>query len=193
MTIPRLAASVEPSAVAAALSEAGCAIVERVVPPAVLDRVRAELAPYLAATPYGPDDFSGRRTRRTGGLIARSATCRELVMHPLVLGAVGNLLEHLSSFQLHLTQVIAIDPGEPAQPVHRDQWAYDFFAFPKGFEVQCNTIWAMTDFTAENGATRVIPGSHRHADRLEYKESDTVPAEMERGSVLFYTGALYHG
>src|SRR5262245_64218456 len=193
MTIEHLPASAAPEQVGAALERDGVAVVDRLVAPDVMDRVRTELQPYLDATAAGPDEFSGRNTRRTGGLVARSATCRELVMHPLVLGAVGNVLEHLSSFQLHLTQVIAIDPGEPAQPVHRDQWAYDFFAFPKGFEVQCNTIWAMTDFTAENGATRVIPGSHRHADRLEYKESDTVPAEMERGSVLFYTGALYHG
>ena len=97
------------------------------------------------------------------------------------------------AFQLHLTQVIAIGPGEPAQTIHRDQWAFDFFPFPTGYEVQCNTIWAMTDFTEENGATRVIPGSHRFDDKLRFTEEDTVPAEMEAGSVLFYTGALYHG
>jgi len=79
------------------------------------------------------------------------------------------------------------------QDIHRDQWAFDFFPFPKGFEVQCNTIWAMTDFTEENGATRVIPGSHRYDDKLRFKQEDTEPAEMEAGSVLFYTGSLYHG
>jgi ectoine hydroxylase-related dioxygenase (phytanoyl-CoA dioxygenase family) len=135
----------------------------------------------------------GHRTRRTGGLVARSATCRDLVMHPLVLEAVGGVLGHATSFQLHLTQVIAIGPGEPAQMIHRDQWAFDFFPFPAGYEVQCNTIWAMTDFTEENGATRLVPGSHRLEDRREFQTSDTVPAEMPAGSVLLYTGALYHG
>ena len=110
-------------------------------------------------------------------------------MHPLVLDAVRSVLGHATSFQLHLTQVIAIGPGEPAQPIHRDQWAFDFFPFPKGYEVQCNTIWAMTDFTEENGATRVIPGSHRFDDRLRVRRGDTVPAEMPKGSVLFYTGS----
>jgi ectoine hydroxylase-related dioxygenase (phytanoyl-CoA dioxygenase family) len=114
-------------------------------------------------------------------------------MHPLVLATVRVALGHVTSFQLHLTQVIAIGPGESRQMIHRDQWAYDFFPFPKGFEAQCNTIWAMSDFTAENGATRLIPGSNHFDDRLELTEADTVAAEMAKGSVLFYTGSLYHG
>ncbi len=125
--------------------------------------------------------------------MARSATCRDVVMHPVILGAVEGVLGHATSFQLHLTQVIAIGPGEPGQQIHRDQWAFDFFPFPRGYEVQCNTIWAMTDFTEANGATRVIPGSHRLEDRLQFTSDDTEPAEMPAGSVLFYTGALYHG
>ena len=179
--------------VAAAVASDGGVVVDRLADPTLMDRVRAELAPFMAATRTGPDEFSGQRTRRTGGLIARSPSARELVMHPTVLAAVGKALGHATNFQLHLTQVIAIGPGEPMQTIHRDQWAFDFFPFPKGYEVQCNTIWAMTDFTAANGATRVIPGSNHFEDRLQFGESDTDPAEMEQGSVLFYTGSLYHG
>jgi ectoine hydroxylase-related dioxygenase (phytanoyl-CoA dioxygenase family) len=193
MPVPRLAADATPEAVAAALAEQGCAIVERLVEPAVMARAQAELQPWLDATPAGPDAFAGRRTRRTGGLVARSATCRDLLAHPLALGAVRAALAHATSVQVHLTQAIAIGPGEPAQAIHRDQWAFDFFPFPSGYEVQCNTIWAMTDFTARNGATRVVPGSHRLADKLSFREADTEPAEMPAGSVLFYTGSLYHG
>jgi ectoine hydroxylase-related dioxygenase (phytanoyl-CoA dioxygenase family) len=193
MSIEHLPTSASPEQVAAVIQRDGVAVVDRLVAPEVMDRARAELAPYLEATSTGPDAFSGRRTRRTGGLVARSATCRELIMHPLVLGAVGAVMKHVTRFQLHLTQIIAIGPGEPMQMIHRDQWAYDFFPFPKGYEAQCNTIWAMTDFTAENGATRVIPGSNHFDDRLEFGEADTEPAEMARGSVLFYTGSLYHG
>lgn len=193
MSIPRLTATASGAEIGDALAREGCAVVERLVPVALLDRARAELEPWLDATPFGPDDFAGRRTRRTGGLVARSATCREIVMHPLVLAAVGHVLARATSFQLHLTQVIAIGPGEPAQPIHRDQWAFDFFPFPAGYEVQCNTLWAMTDFTAANGGTRLVPGSHLLEDRREFAEADSVPAEMPAGSVLFYTGSLYHG
>ncbi len=193
MPIEHLAPSDPPERIAEALARDGCAVVDRLAPPEQLERVRTEMKPFVDATPAGRDGFSGRNTRRTGALIARSPAARELVMHPLVLGAVDGVLGHATNQHLHLTQVISIGPGESAQPIHRDQWAFDFFPFPKGYEVQCNTLWAMTDFTEANGATRVIPGSHRYDDKLEFKEEDTQPAEMEAGSVLFYTGALYHG
>ena len=193
MPVEHLKPSEGPERVAELLARDGCAVVDRLVEPAVLDRVRDEMTPYLEATDRGRDVFSGPRTRRSGGLIARSPTARDLVTHRLVRGAVGRVLSHVKSYQLHLTQIIAIGPEETPQAIHRDQWAFDFFPFPKGYEVQCNTLWAMTDFTEENGATRVIPGSHRFEDRREFEESDTLPAEMEAGSVLLYTGALYHG
>jgi ectoine hydroxylase-related dioxygenase (phytanoyl-CoA dioxygenase family) len=192
MQIPRFANDAAPDAIAQGLADAGCAIVERVVSAERMEAARRELEPWIEATPYGGDAFGGRRTRRTGGLVARSPICRELILHPLVQGVVGRVLGHATNYQLHLTQVIAIGPGEPAQLVHRDQWAFDFFPFPPGYEVQCNTIWAMNDFTAENGATRVIPGSNKLADKLQFEEQDTVPAEMPAGSVVLYTGSLYH-
>jgi len=179
--------------IAEILARDGCCVVDRVVEPAVLAKLRSELAPWLEATSVGSDDFSGRRTRRTGGLVARSQTARDLVQHPLVLDAVKATLVGATSFHLHLTQVIAIGPGEPMQLIHRDQWAFDFFPFPRGYEAQCNTIWAMTDFTERNGATRVIPGSNRFDEKLRFEEKDTEPAEMTAGSVLLYTGSLYHG
>lgn len=191
--LQHLPPSAQPEDIAKALADDGAVIVDDVASTALLDRFDAEIAPYVEATTPGPDDFSGHNTRRTGALIARSPAAREMVMHSLVLGTCKQVLGHASSFQLHLTQVISIGPGEPAQPVHRDQWAYDFFTFPPGYEVQCNTIWALTDFTEENGATRVVPGSNHLEDKLRLTQEDTVPAEMRRGSILFYTGAVYHG
>jgi hypothetical protein len=182
-----------PEEAAALVGRDGAVIVDGVADETLLDRIEGELRPYLDATPAGPDDFSGNRTRRTGSLIARSVSCRELVLHPLALGAARTLLGHATNIQVHLTQAIAIGPGETAQPIHRDQWAFDFFPFPPGYEVQCNTIWAMTDFTEENGATRVVVGSNHAQDKLSFGPDDTEPALMERGSVLLYSGSVYHG
>ena len=192
MTVQHLPRTATAADIAAVLDVDGCVVVDELAG-AAMDVVQDELAPFLDTTPFGPDSFSGRRTRRAGGLIARSPAARQLVTHPLVLEAARAHLTESTNIQLHLTQLIAIGPDEPAQTVHRDQWAFDFFPFPAGYAVQCNTLWAMTDFTTRNGATRVIPGSHWFEDKQRFEEGDTVPAEMARGSVLFYTGALYHG
>jgi ectoine hydroxylase-related dioxygenase (phytanoyl-CoA dioxygenase family) len=193
MTIRHVPANTNVDAIQTILAEDGVVVVDNLVAPAVMDQVRKELAPFIEKTPVGSDDFTGRRTRRTGGLIARSVKFRDIVQHPLVLAIARGVLAHSTTIQLHLTQLIGIGPGEPAQQIHRDQWAFDFFPFPKNYEVQCNTIWAMTDFTEENGATRVIPKSNHFDDKLEFGLADTEPAEMTKGSVLFYTGSLYHG
>jgi hypothetical protein len=193
VALTHLPADTDATAVADALARDGGVIVDELGSPDLMDRVQEELDPYLAVTPTGPDDFSGFNTRRCGALIARVPASRELVAHPLTLATAALVLAHATNFQLHLTQAIAIGPGEPAQPLHRDQWAFDFFPFPDGYEVQCNTIWALTDFTEENGATRIVPGSHRGEASARYTPDDSVPAEMLRGSVLFYTGAVFHG
>ena len=181
--------------VVAVLRSDGAVVIDDLADADVLDRLDAELEPWLASTPYGVEDFAGRSTRRTGALTARCPASRELLQHPLVLEAARGLLEGSTTFHVHLTQTIAIGPGQPAQPIHRDQWAFDFFAFPEGYDVQLNTIWALTEFTEANGATRVVPGSNRgDVDRLgAFQPQDTVPAEMSRGSVLVYSGSVHHG
>jgi ectoine hydroxylase-related dioxygenase (phytanoyl-CoA dioxygenase family) len=192
--VQNLDASAGADAVSAVLAEDGCAVVEALVPPETMDAIHEELAPHIAATSAGPDEFSGFNTRRTGSLIARSPSFRPLAAHPLVLATLDRVLgDHSTNYQLHLTQIIDIGPGEPAQLVHRDQWAFDFFPFPQGYEVECHTMWAMSDFTDANGGTRVIPGSHRWADKLRPDHAETVGAVMPKGSVFVYVGSVYHG
>ncbi|MDJ0770594.1 MAG: phytanoyl-CoA dioxygenase family protein [Ilumatobacter sp.] len=175
------------------LERDGALIIDDLAPIDTIDRIADEMAPYVAATPGGSDDFSGRNTRRTGALVARSPASHELIRHPLILDVTGRLLHRAKSYQLHLTQMISIGPDSPGQQIHRDQWAFDFFDFPADHHVQCNTIWAMTDFTEENGATRVMPGSQALPNSFEHTVDETVPAEMSKGSCLLYTGKVYHG
>ncbi len=179
--------------VSASLKEHGYVIIDELVSPEVMDKVGAEMKPYIDDTPYGEDNFLGHHTQRTGAMIARSETSRELITHPLILGVAGNHLSKASTFQLHLTQVITVHPGAPKQVLHQDQLAWDFFEFPDDYEVQCNTLWALTDYTEENGATRIVPNSQFAGGGQKYPPEAGIAAEMKKGSVIIYTGKIYHG
>lgn len=171
----------------------GYVIVDNLVPDSLMDTISDELAPYLDATPMGYNAMIGRKTRRTGALIARSPACRALIQDPTILGVCKDFLGHASAFQLMLTQVISIEPGESDQALHRDQNAFDFYPFPDDYHVQCNTLWALTDYTAEMGATRVVPGSQVGDKKpTDYADDECLQAEMTRGSVLLYSGKIVH-
>jgi ectoine hydroxylase-related dioxygenase (phytanoyl-CoA dioxygenase family) len=185
-------ATADPVTVSAFLREHGYAIVDDVVDTELLDRLADEVQPYVEGSDAGRDDYDGRHTRRTGALIARCPTARELVEHPLAVGVARDFLAHASAVQLHLTQIITIGPGETQQQLHRDQMAFDYFDFPVDYHVQCNTMWALTDFTRANGATHIIPGSSAVDDELALSMPQA-QAEMRRGSVLFYEGKVVHG
>ncbi|CUW48071.1 phytanoyl-CoA dioxygenase family protein [Novacetimonas hansenii] len=181
-----------PEEVVATLRKYGYAIVDDLASPQLMDRVTAEMQPYIDHTLYGADNFIGKLTKRTGALIARSPAARELVMHTTAVKVAEQFLHKATTVQLHLTQIISVFPGSPAQALHLDQIVWDFFPFPADYDVQCNILWAMTDYTEEMGATRVVPGSHLD-DRTKYDDSEAIPAVMRRGSALFYTGKVWHG
>jgi ectoine hydroxylase-related dioxygenase (phytanoyl-CoA dioxygenase family) len=194
MGIEHFGPDADPTQVTDAIAAAGAAVVERLVDDAVIDAVLTEMAPHLNATPTGGDDFAGRNTRRTGALLARSPSSAAMIAHPLVLAVADAFLwPSKTTFQLHLTQLIAIGGNSPAQQLHRDQWCFDFFPFPDDVNVELSTMWALTDFTEANGATRIIPGSHREDDSVLGDEDRCVRAAMPRGSVLLYTGRTVHG
>ena len=193
-SLPRFAADSTADDVSRGLTEHGAVIIERLLDEATCDRLRAELEPWLDTTPVGADDFSGFNTRRTGGLLTKCPTSEGVVAHPLILDVVGRTLwPKKTTFQLHLTQSIAIGPGSPAQYLHRDHWCFDFFPFPRDVHVEVATMWALNDFTEENGATRVVPDSHLTPDEVRPTPDESVPAEMPRGSVVLYLGSTVHG
>jgi len=174
------------------LDEHGFVVIAGLVAGSVMDQLAAEAAPFVERSARGRDHYDGEQTRRTGALMARCPTARKLAMHPVVNSVVARHLGHATTYQLHLTQLITIEPGETDQKPHRDQMAFDFFPFPAEYHVQCNTMWALTDFTEENGATRLAPGSGRLGD-ADAEQVKMVHAEMPRGSVLIYDGKVLHG
>jgi ectoine hydroxylase-related dioxygenase (phytanoyl-CoA dioxygenase family) len=178
--------------VLAVLERDGALILEGMIPDATVDAVLAELKPYVDATRVGHDSFSGHRTTRTGALVARSPQVRPLVMDGRIRALCDRfLLPYCERYQLHLGQVIRIMPGQGAQMIHRDRWAWG--PWLKGIEPQLNTIWALTDFTRANGATQVVRGSSGWPDDRKPLAEEIAYAEMKRGSALVYTGSVFHG
>ena len=190
-SLKHLPADASAEAIAGALDSDGALILDQVLTPAQVDAVSAEIDPFVEATDNGRDPFTGFQTTRTGALVARSPACRGLIMHPTILAACDAfLLPSCDRYQLHLTQVIRIRPGQPRQPLHRDRLAWG--GYLKGVEPQLNTIWAMTEFTEANGATQIVPGSPSWPDERRATPKDIGYAEMERGSVLVYSGSVIH-
>ena len=174
------------------MEQDGAAMVRNAIDPQALRQLVGEVTPYIEATPMGRDDFTGRKTQRTGALAARSPSCRGLIVNPLILSAArGFLAPFTDRIILHLTQTIHIHPGSPAQPLHRDRLAWGTY-LPRHIEPQFNTLWALTDFTAENGATRCVPGSHKWDWERRADRDQIVQAEMVAGSVFLYTGSVLH-
>lgn len=181
-----------PSAdIVAVLDRDGALILDDALPVAEVDALMAELTPWVAATAPGRDSFTGAQTTRTGALVARSPLCRPLVMDGRILALCDAVLKpNCHRYQLHLAQVIRIMPGQAAQAIHRDRWAWG--RQMAGVEPQLNTIWALTDFTAANGATQVVPGSSVWPDDRKALPGEIARAEMRKGSVLIYTGTVFH-
>ena len=189
VTLPATASTDE---ILAVLKRDGALILKDVLTSGQVAQVLAETMPYIDATEYGRDDFTGRKTTRTGALVARSAGCRDMVANKTIVAAAEEFLKPFCErIQLHLTQVIRIRPGQPKQAFHRDRWAWGTYL--KDVEPQFNTIWAMSDFTKDNGATQVCPGSLDWPDDYQPKDEEIGYAEMTAGSVLVYTGGVFHG
>ena len=176
-----------------AIEQDGGAIITDALPQSLLISFKEELEPYLAAAPYGGDDFMGRKTQRIGALVARTPSCREIVTDSRVLALAHHFLgPHTEKVTIHLTQATTINPGEGGQLLHRDREAWGT-NIPAQIEPQFNTLWAITDFTAENGATNIAPGSHKWDWNREANANELTQAVMPKGSVLLYTGTVLHG
>jgi ectoine hydroxylase-related dioxygenase (phytanoyl-CoA dioxygenase family) len=139
---------------------------------------------------YARNDFEGRRTKRVYNLLVHGPVFEAIPVHPGVLPIVEGVLD--AGCLVSSLSSIAIHPGETAQPIHADD---QLLPLPKPHVATvCNTMWALTDFTDENGATRIVPGSHARDHSPVYgSEYPSIAATMRRGSVLVWHGSLWHG
>jgi ectoine hydroxylase-related dioxygenase (phytanoyl-CoA dioxygenase family) len=164
----------------------GYVILRRILPDPVLEEARSALRPLLERQAWGKGEFFGNRTRRVHNVLAKTRAVDPLVAHPAVMELLrGTLIQP----QVSIVNAIEIHPGETAQFLHQDDTVFPIVRPHPPLIV--NIMWALTEFTAENGATRLVP---RSQDAIELDEDPSiVTAEMEPGSVLVWTGGLFHG
>jgi len=167
----------------------GYALIPDAISPAQVAAARGELERLVAATPYGRGEFEGFKTRRVYGLFGKTRVLDDLATHPAILAILDDVL---GEYHLSAPTAIDIGPGERAQPLHPDDAIYPI---PRGqMELVVNIMWPLCDFTAENGATRIIPGSHRWPDgRFPTADDASVMVAMSAGSALVYLGSVWHG
>jgi ectoine hydroxylase-related dioxygenase (phytanoyl-CoA dioxygenase family) len=187
----------------ATLDEDGVVVLDDLLDVDLLQRFNAELDPLLDSSPRkflnpAMEFFFGANTRHITGVPAKSRIfSEEVLINPTLLGICDAVLgPSCARYQLNLAHVLDRGPGTDQQIMHRDELVWNFLPKPHP-QVQVATIIALVDFTAENGATRVVPGSHR-GDRDMMLDPDeieavAVPAEMRAGSAVVYLGSTLHG
>ncbi len=170
----------------------GYTIIEDAIEPGLVDALNDDLCALEQTYGIEPatNDFEGSKTVRIYNLLAFGALYEQIPVHENVLPVVEQVLDH--GCLVSSLSSIAIDPGETAQPIHADD---QLIPLPKPHvPTVCNTMWALTDFTEANGATRIIPGSHLRDTSPDYgKPYNSIAAKMPKGSVLLWHGSLWHG
>ncbi|BCJ68289.1 phytanoyl-CoA dioxygenase family protein [Polymorphospora rubra] len=141
----------------------------------------------LDGVAWSDNDFDGRRTRRVYSLLGRLGAFEPLLTHPSVRRLVTARLGEVHQFGMLFLS--AVDPGQGSQPLHFDAGVYPL---PREVEAETNVIWALDDFTAENGATMIAPGSHRWPAGRRPQRHELVPVVMSAGSAVVYSGRLWH-
>jgi len=174
------------------IEERGYTVIEDAIEPELVEALTSAVSRLEREGHVAPvdNDFEGRRTVRMYNLLAHGEHFSQVPIHDRVLPLVdatldkGCLVSTLSS--------IGIDPDETEQPLHADD---QLIALSRPHPaIVCNSMWALTDFTEANGATRLVPGSHRAPETPEFgAHYETIPAEMAKGSVLVWNGSLWHG
>ena len=170
------------------VQENGYVILPDMISSAVIDDIRAESEPFLVFD--GRTEFEGYKTRRIYSVIEKTLACNPLVEHPLVMALLDQIL--MPNFLLSQLQVINVMPGEVRQPLHHDDGFYPIARPRKSFGAAL--IWALDDFTEQNGATMVYPGSHLWGavSPNEIDVGKMVPAIMPAGSAVFFLGTTWH-
>ncbi len=175
-----------------AIEADGAIVLEGVLNDKQQDYLDKEADSLLAEVDRCEGLFHGFHTKRVGGMVGKSKICQSMALNRSVLDVMDHfLLPNCDQYQLNLSQLISIEPGEGKQILHPDDPLFPF-EHP-GTQSMLNVMWAVDDFTIENGATQMVLGSHKWPRDRDATEDEVIQAEMPKGSCLIYLGSAVHG
>lgn len=176
------------------LERDGCLVITGLLDPVRMLKLKKELELSFAEVGMCQGNFFGFATKRISSVLVKSEISREMVIDPIILQVMDHfLLKSSRNYQLNLTQAIQICSGEPAQMIHTDDLMFPVELPTLGDQKMINCMWAVDDFTSANGATNLVPGSHKWPRDRQPEPDEIVQGEMPAGSVLIYFGSLLHG
>jgi hypothetical protein len=187
-----IARGVDPELVESLMSEVwknGYVIIKDLMPQEIIEMVKEKVLPLLGHD--GRNEFEGYKTRRIYSVIEKTLEVNPFMDNTLILALLDTFF--MPNYLLSQIQAINVLPGEIAQPLHADD---GFYPIPRPrAPIGAATIWAIDDFTEENGATVIIPKSHLWGDEYPGDGSghELVSAVMPAGSVIFFLGTAWHG
>lgn len=195
MPIRRFDSSVDASVLAEVLAEDGVVVVERLFPAALAKAVQKEAEPILSPQTAGGGEFFGNCIKSVSEPMVNLPSFREMLVNPLFLATGDAVLgANCKSWTFSASGLLAVQGKGDPQPLHRDDLIYEYL--PKGPGQPAyvmSAVFAISDFTAENGATRFVPGSHEWPLEREYSEDEVEQAAMPKGSIAMWLGSTLHG
>lgn len=199
-TVRHVDAQAGPGGVVEVLHADGAVIVDGLLSRATIDAVNSDVESHVEEADPGMRHLNPALqifhadTRNVTGLAAKSRTfATEVMVHPILLGVCDAILApSCARYQLNLAHLIERMPGADEQWLHRDELVWNLVPQPRP-ELQVASVIALVDFTADNGATRVVPGSHQWDFERVAEPDEVTVAEMPAGSAVVYLGTTIHG
>lgn len=194
----------QPDDILAAIEADGACIALNVLSEDLCDDLMTDFQPHLDELEWGIDElgyrneFYGQQTKRLHGLFSKSQKMQEVLLHPLFLDLAERMFIAsgiAKDIRLSNTELMVLSKDQDVQTFHTDAASWQRAQNTEkqqGSEILVSANCALTDFTASNGATRVVPGSHLWPESRQPEEHEVCLAVMPKGSALLYTGNAIH-